>query len=121
MASLSSKATEPLNVECFWLGAKDVPRRRPLDGLVAEKASQRVDLVLERRPRRDGSVAAPESIDHLVLRDGLVETEEQKCQQRALLRSSNGDQAPVALQGQRSECTELEPPPLVQGHAWQVR
>jgi hypothetical protein len=62
----------------------------------AWRSADRVNLVLERGPRRPRRVVAPEQVDQLILRDGLVRVEKEHAQKRALLRRRNRDHVAVA-------------------------
>ena len=72
---LRHQALEILQVQLAGLDVDHVPASLPVECLRAEEFPQGVHLVLERSARGRRSSIAPQLIDELVLRDGLVRME----------------------------------------------
>ena len=72
---LSHQALELLQVQLAGLDVDHVPASIPLECLRAEELAQGVHLVLERSTRGRRRSIAPQLIDQLVLRDGLIRME----------------------------------------------
>jgi hypothetical protein len=78
-----------------------------LDPLGAERAAQAVHVDLQRSRRGRGRVLAPDLVHEPVTGDDPVPAQEERREQRPLLRRSHGERLAVSENGHRAEDAEL--------------
>ena len=106
---------ESFDVERARLDDDQVTRSSRDDGVATQRFPELRNVDLQRSRSRVGRRAVPERVDQAVARDNAVRLQEEKGEQRALLRAAKAEQ-PAALDDlQRTEDPELDArlrPPL---------
>ncbi len=98
---------EPFVVELARLDVQQVARTAGLDPPVPERAPQAVHVDLERRDRGVGRPGGPDRVDEPLAGDDVVPVQQQRDEQRALLRGAERDRATLDDDLDRSENAEL--------------
>ena len=88
-----------------------------LDPLGAERAAEPVHVDLQRLLRGRRRILAPHRIDEPVARHDFARLQEERREQRALLRSPEWERASVDEDRDRPEHPELDRPPIRQRQA----
>ena len=106
---------ESFDVERARLDDDKVTRSSRDDGVATQRFPELRNVDLQRSRSRFGRCAVPERVDQAIARDDAVRVQEEKREQRALLRAAKAEQ-PAALDDlQRTEDPELDArlrPPL---------
>jgi hypothetical protein len=90
-----TSVSEALQVELARVEDDPIARAACLDPVGAERLAEPGDVDLERLDRRGRRLLAPQCVDEGVPRDCLARTQQQRRQQRALLRAPQVDRAAV--------------------------
>ena len=102
-ARVGDELLEPLEIEAAGLDAGEVAGRLRDDRVAADRLPELRDVNLERRRGGVGRRSAPELVDQPVARDDAVRVQQQERKERALLRASECDRAPVLGSLERAE------------------
>lgn len=84
-ARLFDESSRASRVDVVLLKTQDVARRLRQETIGPEQFAQTRDRVLERRRRGAWRLLPPEGVDHPISRDHLVEVQEEKSEQGALV------------------------------------
>jgi hypothetical protein len=107
LAPSRGKALEPVDVQAVLGHRQQVAGVAGHDRVVAQRASQRTHVHLQRLGGRRGWRLAPQPIDQALRGDHLVRMERQQREQRAWTATSERDHRPVAAGLDRAEQSVL--------------
>ncbi len=105
---LVDEPPHPGYVQLLRLEAHEIARRPRLDHVRPERLPQLGDEVLQRRRGGRGRCPVPERIEEPVERDDAPGLEQERRQQRALLRAAESDRLAVCTSFERAEDGEVD-------------